>query len=161
MHYLFYSIQVVSSDCTASLKHTRDGAAQLLHVPSSIRRPSRLPEVGSPPRAGEGRSQEGRGCCPACSHGYHELHKSVYHPGQRQAILSGVWGASPQECETDVLRADAVGRAAKADFVKRLQDKKTGNFFDPIKRKKLRTMEASNKKINFTSSHGKVNKCCN
>ena len=48
----------------------------------------------------------------------------------------------PLEVEVDVLRAEAVGRAAKADFVRRLESSDSGCFFDPIKRKKLNTMEA-------------------
>ena len=62
----------------------------------------------------------------------------------------------PLEVEVDVLRAEAVGRAAKADFVRRLESSDSGCFFDPIKRKKLKTMEACSKKITLTSSQGKV-----
>ena len=61
-----------------------------------------------------------------------------------------------EDVEKDVLKADAVGNAAKADFIKRLQSGQQESFFDPIKRKKLRTMEACNKKIKLTSSQGKV-----
>ncbi|XP_068200377.1 uncharacterized protein [Palaemon carinicauda] len=61
-----------------------------------------------------------------------------------------------KDVERDVLEADAVGKAAKADFITRLQSGHQGSFFDPIKRKKLKTMEACNKKIKLTSSQGKV-----
>ena len=54
------------------------------------------------------------------------------------------------------LRAEAVGRAAKADFLRRLESSDSGCFFDPIKRKKLKTMEYCSKKITLTSSHGQV-----
>lgn len=62
----------------------------------------------------------------------------------------------PMDVEKDVLQAEAVGKAAKTDFIGRLQSGKPESFFDPIKRKKLKTMEACNKKVNLTSSQGKV-----
>lgn len=60
------------------------------------------------------------------------------------------------DVKVDVLQAEAVGKAAKADFIKRLQSGDPGNFFNPIKRNKLKTMEACNKKVTLTSSQGKV-----
>lgn len=60
------------------------------------------------------------------------------------------------DVEVDVLQAEAVGKAAKTDFIKRLQSGDPGNFFNPIKRNKLKTMEACNKKVTLTSSQGKV-----
>ncbi|KAI4827600.1 hypothetical protein KUCAC02_030985 [Chaenocephalus aceratus] len=60
------------------------------------------------------------------------------------------------EVEMDVLQAESVGKAAKAEFIKRLQSREPGSFFDPIKKKKLKTMEACNKKVTLTSSQGKV-----
>lgn len=60
------------------------------------------------------------------------------------------------DVEVDVLQAEVVGKAAKADFIKRLQSGDPGNFFNPIKRNKLKTMEACNKKVTLTSSQGKV-----
>uniref|UniRef100_UPI00358FA82B uncharacterized protein n=1 Tax=Myxine glutinosa TaxID=7769 RepID=UPI00358FA82B len=54
------------------------------------------------------------------------------------------------------VQAEAVGKAAKADFIRRLESGEPESFFNPIKRKKLKTMEASNKKITLTSSQGKV-----
>lgn len=64
----------------------------------------------------------------------------------------------PMDVETDILRAEDVGKAAKAEFIGRLQSGEPGKFFEPIKRKKLKTMEASNKKVTLTSSQGKVTK---
>ena len=65
------------------------------------------------------------------------------------------------DVEKDVLQAESVGKAAKADFIKRLQSREPGSFFDPIKRKKLKTMEACNKKLTLTSSKGQVISCSN
>jgi hypothetical protein len=67
----------------------------------------------------------------------------------------------PVDVETDVLRAETVGEAAKAEFIGRLQSGEPGRFFDPIKRKKLKTMEACNKKVTLKSSQGKVIRCSN
>lgn len=67
----------------------------------------------------------------------------------------------PIDVEMDVLQADAVGKAAKADFLKCLQKGEPEGFFCPIKKKKLKTMEASNRKITLTSSQGKVFWCSN
>ncbi|KAF3833135.1 hypothetical protein F7725_026800 [Dissostichus mawsoni] len=44
------------------------------------------------------------------------------------------------EVEMDVLQAETVGKAAKAEFIKRLQSREPGSLFDPIKKKKLKTM---------------------
>ena len=63
--------------------------------------------------------------------------------------------------EMDVLRAEALGMAAKADFIRHLQSGETISFFDPIKKKKLKTMETCNKKVTLTSSQGKVIICSN
>ncbi|XP_033987161.1 uncharacterized protein LOC117483109 [Trematomus bernacchii] len=60
------------------------------------------------------------------------------------------------EVEMDVLQAETVDKAAKAEFIKRLQSREPASFFDPIKKKKLKTMEACNKKVTLTSSQGKV-----
>ena len=73
------------------------------------------------------------------------------------SIASGA-PVSP-DVEKDVLQAESVGKAGKADFIKRLQSGEPVSFFDPIKRKKLKTMEASNKKVMLTSSKGKVTIC--
>ena len=70
------------------------------------------------------------------------------------ALASGA--PIPMDVEKDVLQAEVVGETAKNDFIERLQSGKPESFFDPIKRKKLKTMEAGNKKVNLTSSQGKV-----
>ena len=62
----------------------------------------------------------------------------------------------PKDAEIDLLRAEAVGMTAKADFIKRLQSGEPGSFFETIKKKNLKTMEACNKKVKLTSSQGKV-----
>jgi len=65
--------------------------------------------------------------------------------------------ASP-EVEFDVLHAEAIGKKAKEAFI---QDRFVNGssealFFEPIKKKKLKTMESSNKTVKLTSSQGKV-----
>ena len=65
--------------------------------------------------------------------------------------------ASP-EVEVDVLRAEAVGKEAKEAFIRDrfMSGASEKLFYDPIRRRKLRTMEASNKTVKLTSSMGKV-----
>ncbi len=64
--------------------------------------------------------------------------------------------ASP-EVEFDVLRAEQAGKEAKEAFIKdRFMINSEGLFFQPIKRQKLKTMEASNKTVKLTVSQGKV-----
>ena len=59
--------------------------------------------------------------------------------------------------EADVLRAEEAGRAAKQLFKERLEKNTSGEgFFDPVKKLKLLTMEAGNKKVKLTSTQGKV-----
>ena len=60
----------------------------------------------------------------------------------------------PPDAEADVLRAETVGKAAKSDFIRGLQNGE--EFFSPIKKKKLKTMETCSKKVTLTSSQGKV-----
>ena len=62
------------------------------------------------------------------------------------------------EVEVDVLRAEAVGKAAKEAFIKdRFQNASSEeSFCQPVKRQKLLTMEAANKKVALASSRGKV-----
>lgn len=64
------------------------------------------------------------------------------------------------EVEADILEAEAVGKAAKEAFIRdRLQTGSSdGNFFDPVKRIRLKTMEACHKTVKLTSSEGKVNR---
>ena len=62
------------------------------------------------------------------------------------------------EVEIDVLQADTVGKEAKKAFIRdRFQNGSSEKtFFEPIKRQKLKTMEASNKTVKLTSSQGKL-----
>ena len=62
----------------------------------------------------------------------------------------------PISVEIDVMRADAVGKQAKEDFIEARLKKQSQNFFDPIKRQSLLTMENANKTITLTTSQGKV-----
>lgn len=62
----------------------------------------------------------------------------------------------PADVEKDVLESEDIGKAAKKEFVDSLKDADVENFFNPIKRKKLKTMEKCNKKVTLTSSQGKV-----
>ena len=74
------------------------------------------------------------------------------------SIASGA-PASP-EVEADVLRAEDIGKEAKEAFIQDrfVNGSSESQFFDPIKRLKLKTMEASNKSVKLTASQGKV--CC-
>ncbi|KAK0148593.1 hypothetical protein N1851_011078 [Merluccius polli] len=65
--------------------------------------------------------------------------------------------ASP-EVEFDVLRAEAAGKESKRAFI---QDRFVSGsseelFFEPIKKLKLKTMDASNKTVKLTASQGMV-----
>ena len=74
------------------------------------------------------------------------------------SLASGA--AASHEVEIDVLRAEAAGKTAKKEFIeKRFKDQTSAmGFFDPVKKLKLKTMEASNKVAKLTSSQGKVHK---
>ena len=76
--------------------------------------------------------------------------------GHLYSLSSGA-PVSP-EVELDVLRAEATGKEAKDVFIRdRLVNGSSETlFFEPIKRIKLKTMEASNKTVKLTSSQGKV-----
>lgn len=87
--------------------------------------------------------------------------KSFTNPFQmtdKERLYSLASGAPVSlEVEVDVLRAEAVGKAAKEVFIRdRLQGGCETSFFDPIKKQKLLTMEACNKTVKLTSSEGKV-----
>ena len=61
------------------------------------------------------------------------------------------------EVEFYVVRAEAAGKEAKDAFIRdRFVKGSEVLFFEPIKRQKLKTMEASNKTVKLTSSQGKV-----
>lgn len=62
----------------------------------------------------------------------------------------------PELAQVDVMRADALGKQLKNEFVEKRLKLKEIDFFDPIKRVKLLTMEHGNKKVKLTSSQGKV-----
>ena len=64
--------------------------------------------------------------------------------------------ASGAPVSADVLQAEAVGDAAKMEFNQSLQNGDADCFFNPIKKKKLKTMETCSKKVTLTSSQGKV-----
>ena len=56
-----------------------------------------------------------------------------------------------------MVRAEAAGNEAKEAFLRdRFVNGSEVLFFEPIKRQKLKTMEASNKTVKLTSSQGKV-----
>lgn len=62
------------------------------------------------------------------------------------------------EVELDVLNAEAAGKEAKEAFIRDrfVNGSSEVLFFEPIKRLKLKTMEASNKTVKLTASQGKV-----
>lgn len=68
-------------------------------------------------------------------------------------------GASvPLEAELDVLLAEQIGEEAKEKFVEERFESGSSEalFFEPIKRQRLKTMEASSKVVKLTASEGKV-----
>ena len=57
----------------------------------------------------------------------------------------------------EVLCAEKIGREARNAFNKERMELNCGSsFFEPLKRKKMKTMEACNKTVKITSSQGKV-----
>ena len=57
----------------------------------------------------------------------------------------------------DVLRAEAFGKADKDKFLnERFVSGSSREFFEPIKRSKLQTMEVTNKAVKLTTSEGKI-----
>ena len=61
----------------------------------------------------------------------------------------------------DVLRAEALGEAAKADFIGDIKSAEPGSFVHHIKKNTLISVETCNKKVPLTSSQGKVIMCSN
>ena len=66
----------------------------------------------------------------------------------------------PTDIEHDILQADEIGKRYKEKFI---QDHFVNNlsrtdFFQPIKKLKLKTMEACDKKVSLLGSRGKVSK---
>ena len=74
---------------------------------------------------------------------------------QLYSLASG--GQVSPDVEAQILQAEAFGKVAKSDFIGPLQSGEPRSFFDPIKRQKLKTMEACNKRATLTSSQGRVN----
>ena len=60
------------------------------------------------------------------------------------------------DVENDVLGAKEIGRSLKEEFVNQFKVGLNFTFFGPVKRQKLRTMEAANKKAKLTTSQGKL-----
>ena len=60
------------------------------------------------------------------------------------------------DVEIDVLGAKILGQSLKNEFINRFKVGSKFNFFDLVKRQKLRTMEAAGKKANLTTSQGKL-----
>ncbi|CAH1773854.1 unnamed protein product [Owenia fusiformis] len=71
-------------------------------------------------------------------------------------LASGAY-VSP-EVEFDVLIAEAAGKAAKDAFIRDrfVNGSSEAQFFEPIKKLKLKTMEASSKTVKLTAPQGKV-----
>ncbi|XP_068234747.1 uncharacterized protein [Palaemon carinicauda] len=67
-------------------------------------------------------------------------------------------GAPASEVELDVLRAKKAGKEAKEAFIQErfVNGSFEKLFFEPIKRLKLKTMDASNKTVKVNASHGKI-----
>ena len=63
----------------------------------------------------------------------------------------------PEDIERDILRADRVGKALKADFISnRLGYASSACFFDPLPKQNLKNMECNNKKVTLKTSEGKL-----
>ena len=62
------------------------------------------------------------------------------------------------EVEFDVLHAEAAGKESKRAFIQDhfVSGSSEELFFEPIKKLKLKTMDASNKTVKLTASQGKV-----
>ena len=74
------------------------------------------------------------------------------------SLTSGAPASS--DVEFDVLRAEKAGKEAKEAFIQErfVNGSSEKLFIEPIKRLKLKTMDASNKTVKLTASHGKVGK---
>ena len=62
----------------------------------------------------------------------------------------------PLAIEVGVMHAESLGQQKKSEFIKEILQECTKDFFDPIPRNKLLTMEVANKKVVLTTSQGKV-----
>ena len=67
-----------------------------------------------------------------------------------ESRLYSLASASPVsiDVENDVLGAEDLGRSLKEEFSNRFKVRSKFQFFDPVKRQKLRTMEAATRKQN-------------
>ena len=74
------------------------------------------------------------------------------------SLTSGAPASS--DVEFDVLRAQKAGKEAKEAFIQErfVNGSSEKLFSEPIKRLKLKTMDASKKTVKLTASHGKVGK---
>ena len=79
---------------------------------------------------------------------------NVVDKDQLYSIASGA--PMKADVERDVLMAESFGNIAKKTFIEDRFIKKELGFFDPVKRIKLLTMEANNKKVALTTSQGKI-----
>ena len=59
------------------------------------------------------------------------------------------------DVENDALGIEDLGRSLREEFIIRFKVRSNFYFFDPVKRKKLRTMEAASKKVKLPTSQGK------
>ena len=88
--------------------------------------------------------------------------KSFTNPftiSDKDKLYSIASGASVSgEIEKDVLGAEDAGKKARETFISERFKKGTAevNFFDPVTKLKLLTMEANNKKVKLTTTQGKV-----
>ena len=60
------------------------------------------------------------------------------------------------DVENDALGIEDLGRSLREEFIIRFKVRSKFYFFDPVKRQKLRTMEAASKKVKLPTSQGKV-----
>ncbi|KAF3840275.1 hypothetical protein F7725_018992 [Dissostichus mawsoni] len=60
------------------------------------------------------------------------------------------------EVEADVLRAEAAGKAAKEQFIQERFISKRKDFFDRLKKLRLKTMDYCSKRVKLTSAQGKL-----
>ena len=74
------------------------------------------------------------------------------------SLASGAPASS--DVEFDVLRAEKAGKEAKEPFIEErfVNGSSEKLFFEPIKKLKLKTMDASSKTVKLTASYGKLGK---
>ena len=62
----------------------------------------------------------------------------------------------PLEMEDEILGASRIGAQRKHEFVEKRLRSSQENFFDPIKKLKLPTMECSSKTVTLTTTQGEL-----